>query len=304
MINAIARRLGLALFTLVFVSFLTFVLLRGTGDPVDSYLDVNRTPEQVAALTARLHLDRPIPVQYGIYVRNVLAGDFGDSIQYGGPALNALGAALGPTLQLMAAAMLLTLIVGLLGGLVAAVWRDRWPDAVISTLAGIGQSMPSFWLGILLIQVFALKLRWLPTSGSQELRHLVLPTLTLSAVLIPGFLLVTRTAILNVMNEQFVATARAKGLGRTRTLLTHVLPNALGPMISFIGIQLGTLMAGSILTETIFGWPGIGRLVIKGVFTRDVPVVIATVMLISVIIIGVNLLIDIVQTIIDPRIQG
>lgn len=304
MLTAIARRLGLALFTLVFVSFVTFVFLRGTGDPVDSYLDINRTPEQVAALTTKLHLDQPLAVQYFIYLRDVLRGDFGDSIQYGGPALDALGGALGPTMRLIAAAMLITLLAGLAGGLVTAVWRDKWPDALITLLAAIGQSMPSFWLGIVLIQVFALELRWLPTSGSGEFRHLVLPALTLSAVMVPGFLLITRTAVIDVLNEQFITTARAKGLSSTRTLFTHVLPNALGPMISFIGIQVGTLMAGSILTETIFGWPGIGRLMIKGVFTRDVPVVIAAVMLVSVIIIIVNLAVDMLQMLIDPRIES
>lgn len=304
MLTAIARRLCLALFTLVFVSFVTFVLLRGSGDPVDSYLDINRTPEQVAALTIKLHLDKPVVMQYLIYLRDLLSGDFGNSIQYGGPAIDALSEALGPTLRLISAAMFITLVVGLIGGLVTAVWRDKWPDTLITAVAGIGQSMPSFWLGIVLIQIFALKLRWLPTSGSGDLKHLVLPTLTLSAVLVPGFLLVTRTAVLDVLNEQFIMTARAKGLSSLRTLFTHVLPNALGPMISFIGIQIGTLMAGSILTETIFGWPGIGRLMIKGVFTRDIPVVIATVMLVSVIIIVVNLAIDIVQTVIDPRIES
>lgn len=304
MLFAVARRLGLALFTLLFVSFVTFVLLRGSGDPIDSYLDINRTPEQVAALTAKLHLDQSLGVQYLIYLRDLARGDFGESIQYGGPAIAALGDALGPTAKLIGAAMGLTLVAGISGGLLAAVWRERWPDAMVNALAGIGQSMPSFWLGILLIQLFALKLQWLPTSGSGELKHLVLPTLTLSAVLIPGFLLVTRTAVIEVMNEQFIATARAKGLSGLRTLLTHVLPNALGPMVSFIGIQIGTLMAGSVLTETIFGWPGIGRLMIKAVFTRDVPVVIATVMLVSAVIIVVNLAIDVLQAAIDPRIEG
>ncbi|HSW20632.1 MAG TPA: ABC transporter permease [Ramlibacter sp.] len=304
MLNAIARRLGLALFTLVFVSFVTFVFLRGTGDPVDSYLDVNRTPEQVAALTTKLHLDQPLVVQYFIYLRDVLSGDFGDSIQYGGPALDALSGALGPSSRLIAAAMFITLVAGLVGGLVTAVWRDRWPDTLITSIAGIGQSMPSFWLGIVLIQIFALELRWLPTSGSGDFRHLVLPALTLSAVLVPGFLLVTRTAVIEILSEQFITTARAKGLSSMRTLLTHVLPNALGPMISYVGIQIGALLAGSILTETIFGWPGIGRLMIKGVFTRDVPVVIAAVMLVSVIIIVVNLVIDLLQTVIDPRIES
>lgn len=303
MLNVVVRRLYLAPITLVFVSFVTFVILRSTGNPVDIYLDIHRTPEQVAALTQKLHLDEPIAIQYLIYLKNLLMGDFGDSLQIGGPAVDAVLESLMPTLQLVSAALGLAFVVGLIGGLVSAVWRDRWPDTLISAVASVGQSMPSFWLGIILIQIFALKLHWLPTSGNGGLKYLVLPALTLSAVLIPNLLLVTRTAVIEVMSEQFVDTARAKGLSELRVLLTHVLPNAMGPMISFVGIQIGQLMGGSILTETIFGWPGIGRMMIRGVFTRDVPIVITAVILVSLIIIVVNLLVDVLQTVADPRVE-
>ncbi|MBM6581191.1 ABC transporter permease [Microvirga sp. BT689] len=282
---------------------MTFIILRVTGNPVDIYLDINRTPEQVAALTERLHLDKPLLVQYLIYLRDLVQGDFGQSLQYGGPAIDAVITSIGPTLRLLSAALLLAVTLGTVAGLVAAVYRDRFPDAVLSALAVAGQSMPSFWLGILLIQLFALKMQWLPTSGSGGFKYLILPALTLSAVLLPNFMLVTRTAVLDLMNEQFVATARAKGLSRIRILLTHILPNAANPLLSFLGIQIGTLMGGSIITESIFGWPGIGRLMISAVSNRDAPVVLATVFLVSITIILANLVVDVLHSIIDPRIR-
>ncbi|MDB5560861.1 MAG: hypothetical protein JWN11_279, partial [Hyphomicrobiales bacterium] len=289
--------------TLLLVSFITFIVLRATGNPIDIYLDINRTPEQVAALTHRLHLDQPLLVQYFIYIGDLLRGDFGQSLQFGGPAIVPVLQGVGPTVQLMLCALGLALILGVIGGMAAAVYRDRVPDAVLSTIAVVGQSMPSFWLGILLIQLFALKLQWLPTSGSGQLRNLVLPSLTLAAFLMPNFLLVTRTAVLELVDEQFVATARAKGLSPLRILLTHIFPNALNPILSFLGIQVGTLIGGSVITESIFGWPGLGRLMISAVSNRDLPVVLAAVVLTSVAIIIANLIVDIVQSLVDPRIR-
>jgi len=163
--------------------------------------------------------------------------------------------------------------------------------------------MPSFWLGILLIEFFALQMHWLPTSGYGDLKHLILPAITLSAVLLPNFVLVTRTAILELVGEQFVVTGRAKGLSRTRVLLTHVLPNALNPVLSLLGIQIGTLMAGSIITETIYAWPGVGRLLLNSISHRDVPVVEAAVFFIATTIAIANLLVDVLQMLIDPRIR-
>ena len=303
MIAFITRRLVLAPLTLVLVSFVCFLVLRVTGNPVDIYLDINRTPEQVAALTERLHLDEPLVVQYLIYLRDVARGNFGDSLQYGGPALDAVLAAMGPTIQLLLVALSLAVLLGVIGGLVAAVTRDRLPDMALSSLAVTGQSMPSFWLGILLIQFFALKLQWLPTSGRGEWRHLVLPAITLATILLPNFLLVTRAAVIDLMNEQFVITARAKGLSRMRILLTHLFPNALNPLLSFLGIQIGTLMAGSIITESVFAWPGLGRLMVNAVFHRDAPVVLAAVFFVSLTIVIASLIVDILQMIVDPRIR-
>ena len=299
----ILRRLAFLPLTLLLVAFATFIVLRLTGNPVDIFLDINRTPEQVEALTQRLHLDQPLPVQFLIFLGDLLHGDFGESLQFSGSAAVVVWQRVGATLQLAGTALALAVVLGVLGGLVCAVWRDRAADAVISSIAIAGQSMPSFWLGLLLIEFFALQLRWLPTSGYGELKHLVLPAVTLATILLPNFVLITRTAILELMGEQFVVTGRSKGMSRPRVLVTHILPNAINPVLSFLGIQLGHLMAGSIITETIFAWPGVGRLLINSISHRDVPVVEAAVFFIATAIALANLLVDVLQMLIDPRIR-
>jgi peptide/nickel transport system permease protein/glutathione transport system permease protein len=299
----ILRRLAFLPLTLLLVAFATFIVLRLTGNPVDIFLDINRTPEQVEALTKRLHLDQPLPVQFLIFLGDLLHGDFGESLQFTGSAAVVVWERVGATLQLAGTALALAVVLGVLGGLVCAVWRDRAADAVISSIAIAGQSMPSFWLGLLLIEFFALQLRWLPTSGYGDLKHLVLPAVTLATILLPNFVLITRTAILELMGEQFVVTGRSKGMSRPRVLVTHILPNAINPVLSFLGIQLGHLMAGSIITETIFAWPGVGRLLINSISHRDVPVVEAAVFFIATAIALANLLVDVMQMLIDPRIR-
>jgi peptide/nickel transport system permease protein/glutathione transport system permease protein len=299
----ILRRLAFLPLTLLLVAFATFIVLRLTGNPVDIFLDINRTPEQVEALTKRLHLDQPLPVQFLIFLGDLLHGDFGESLQFTGSAAVVVWERVGATLQLAGTALGLAVVLGVLGGLVCAVWRDRAADAVISSIAIAGQSMPSFWLGLLLIEFFALQLRWLPTSGYGDLKHLVLPAVTLATILLPNFVLITRTAILELMGEQFVVTGRSKGMSRPRVLVTHILPNAINPVLSFLGIQLGHLMAGSIITETIFAWPGVGRLLINSISHRDVPVVEAAVFFIATAIALANLLVDVLQMLIDPRIR-
>jgi len=299
----ILRRLAFLPLTLLLVALATFVVLRLTGNPVDIFLDINRTQEQVDALTLRLHLDQPIPVQFLIFLRDLLHGDFGESLQFSGSATAVVWQRAGATMQLAGTALGLAVFLGVTGGIVCAVWRDRAVDAIISSIAVAGQSMPSFWLGMLLIEFFALQLHWLPTSGYGELRHLVLPAVTLATILLPNFVLITRTSILELMGEQFVVTGRSKGMSRGRVLFTHILPNAVNPVLSFLGIQLGTLMAGSIITETIYAWPGVGRLLINSIFHRDVPVVEAAIFFIATCIALANLAVDVLQMLIDPRIR-
>jgi len=303
MLSYIARRLLYVPLSMLIVISVAFVILRTTGNPIDIFLDPNHTPEQAAALSARLHLDEPIAIQFLIYLRDLLHGDFGQSLQFGGSAMQAVAERLGATAELLFAALLLSVTLGVLGGLVCALWRDKSVDMALTTVAIAAQSMPSFWLGILLIQVFAVNLHWLPTSGRGDLAHLALPAITLAAYVLPGFLLITRTSMLETMREQFVVTARAKGVPALRILLGHVFPNALNPILSFLGLQVGRLMAGSIVTETIFSWPGVGRLLIGSIFQRDVPVVLAGVIVISVCIVAANLIVDLLLSINDPRVR-
>lgn len=298
-----ARRLLTIPLTLFLVTFVAFIVLRITGDPVQIYLDINATPEQTQLLRQELRLDEPLLVQFGYFAADVLRGDFGQSLQFSRSALSVVLERLGPTLQLISISLAVATVVGLAGGLAAAIWKDRLPDFLLSGLAVVGQSMPSFWLGILLIQIFALNLQILPTSGMGGPEHLVLPAATLALFLLPNFILITRTAYLETVNELFVTTGRAKGASEWRVVILHVLPNAVNPVLSFLGLQMGRLMGGSIITETIFAWPGVGSLMVKSIFQRDVPIVIAAVFVISVAIVLANLIVDVLQSLIDPRIR-
>ena len=288
---------------LILVIAFVFVVLRLTGDPVAIYLGLDATPEQEAVLRAELHLDKPIVVQFGYFLLDLAQGDFGTSIQFKRPAMQVVSERLGATLQLLALGLVLAIGLGVLGGVASAVWKDRVPDFVISVLAVTGQSMPSFWLGILLIQLFALDLQWLPTSGQGGWEHLVLPTVTLATFLVPNFILVTRVSVLETMREPFVVTARARGAGPARALWLHVLPNAINPVVSLVGLQLGRLMGGAVITEAVFAWPGVGRLMVSAIFQRDVPIVIAAVFIVAITIVLANLMVDLLQAAIDPRIR-
>lgn len=303
MTRYILRRLLSIPLTLLLVGFVAFVVLRVTGDPVEIFLDINATAEQREVLTARLHLDEPLPVQFALFLGDVVRGDFGVSLQFGTPAMPVVLERLGVTVELASVALALAFLVGVGAGIVAAIRKDRPVDFAISSLAVAGQSMPSFWLGILLIQLFALRLHWLPTSGTGGLAHLVLPAATLATFLLPNFVLITRAAVLETVNELYVTTARAKGAGEITVVLHHVLPNAINPVLSFLGLQMGRLMGGSIITEAIFAWPGVGSLMIKSIFQRDVPIVLAAIFVMSIAIVLANLVVDLLQSAVDPRIR-
>lgn len=303
MFRFIARRLLLMPLSILIVMLVVFVVLRITGDPVEIYLGIESTPEQEAVLIEKLHLDEPLPMQFMIFLSDAVQGDFGESLQYGEPAMKIVVSRLWPTIQLLIMGLSVALVGGVLLGITCAVWKDRLSDFLISSFAIAGQSMPSFWLGILLIQFFALDMKLLPTSGIGDFSHLILPSITLSMFLMPNFIMITRTSFLEIVNEQFVVTARSKGVSKKGILFIHVLPNAINPVVSFLGLQVGRLFGGSIITETIFAWPGVGRLMIGSIFQRDVPIVIAAVFIVCVTIIVSNLIVDIVQSMIDPRIR-
>lgn len=303
MLRFIVRRIALLPLTFAFLALVVFLTLRLTADPVSLFLDINGTPEQAAELRRAMNLDRPLPVQFALFLVDIIKGDFGRSMVFSEPALPLVLQRVVPTLELVAASMLVAVGVGFMLGLYCAARRDGIADFVVSSLAIVGQSMPSFWLGILLIQLFALYLGWLPTSGYGEWDNLVLPALTLAAFQFPNFVLVTRTSILDVLGEQFVTTARSKGIGERLVLFRHVVPNAIAPILTLLGLQLGVLIGGSIITETVFAWPGVGRLIISSIFQRDIPVVMAGVFVMSAAIMLCNLAVDVALSVIDPRIR-
>jgi len=257
----------------------------------------------VQELNRRLGLREPLHVQYTIFLRDVFRGDFGQSFQYRAPALRVVLERLPATVDLTVAAMLLTVGGGVAIGVVAAVRARTRYDYAGTVLAVLGQSLPNFWLGIMLILLFGVTLRWLPTSGFQGWRHLVLPALTLAAYPTALVARLTRSSLMEILTQDYVRTGRAKGLAEGVVVLRHALRNATIPVLTVIGLQIGTLLGGAVITESVFAWPGIGKLVVDAIFFRDFPVVQTVLILSASIFVGINLLVDLAYTVIDPRIR-
>ncbi|MCL4487124.1 MAG: ABC transporter permease [Chloroflexi bacterium] len=285
------------------VTFVIFVLIRMSGDPVALYLPMQASPEARAALRQELGLDKPILIQYGEFVGNMLQGNFGQSLWYQKPAMDVVASYVLPTLELMVTAFVLAATLGILLGLFCAYARDSVFDHLCVTLAVLGQAMPSFWLGIMLILFFAVDLHWLPSSGQGGLANLVLPVITLIMYLLPSTLLLVRSTATELYTEEFLHVARAKGLSERAILWKHILKNALNPAVSSLGLQMGSLVGGAIVTETVFAWPGLGRLSVQSIMNRDMTVIQATVVVLAVWVILSNLIADIVNTSLDPRLR-
>ena len=299
----VVRRLLQAPLSLLLVSVVVFVILNVTGDPVTLYLGTEATPQRVAELRAQLGLDRSLFVQYLRFLAGVVRGEFGRSLRFDRPATQVVAAYAGPTVKLGAAGLALALLAGFALGAAAALRHGGWVDQAISGVSVLGLSMPSFWLGLMLIVLFAVRLHWLPTSGLEGPWHYLLPAVTLATFLAPQITLLVRTSLLEVSREMYVTTARAKGLPEANILMRHVMRNALPPIIAFVGLQLGTLLGGAVVTETVFAWPGLGRLTIDSIGQRDIPVVEAAVVLLALGIVVSNFAADLVSALVDPRIR-
>lgn len=299
----VVRRLLQAPLSLLLVSLVVFVILNVTGDPVTVYLGTEATPQRVAELRAQLGLDRSLPVQYLRFLAGVVRGEFGRSLRFDRPATQVVAGYVGPTVKLGAAGLALALLAGFALGAAAALRRGGWLDHAIGGVSILGLSMPSFWLGLMLIVLFAVRLHWLPTSGLEGPWHYLLPAVTLATFLAPQITLVVRTSLLEVSREIYVTTARAKGLPEANILMRHVMRNALPPIIAFVGLQLGTLLGGAVVTETVFAWPGLGRLTIDAIGQRDIPVVEAAVVLLALGIVMSNFAADLASALVDPRIR-
>lgn len=298
------RRVGQAALTLAGMSVLVFVILRVLpGDPAKMLLPEGAPQSAVDELNRQLGLKEPLHVQYAIFVRSVFRGDFGHSFQYRTPALTVVRERVPATLQLTFCAMVLTVVSGVTIGIVAAVRRGTRYDYVGTILAVLGQSLPNFWLGIMLVLLFGVTLRWLPTSGFQNWTYLVLPSITLAAYPTALVARLTRSSMLEILNRDYIRTGRAKGLGERAVVLRHALRNATIPVLTVIGLQIGTLLGGAVITESVFAWPGMGKLVVDAIYFRDFPVVQTVLILSATIFVVINLLVDALYTVVDPRIR-
>jgi len=273
------------------------------GDPAQSMLGESAAQADVDALRERLGLDRPLAVQYGSFLSGLIKGDLGTSLRTGAPVTTQIAERVPATFELAVAAMIVAIGVAIPLGVIAAVWRGTIIDHTAMSLALAGISIPNFWLGPLLAIIFAVELGWLPVSGRGGIEHLVLPAISLGAALAAILARMTRATILEELREPYVQAARARGASRVRAVIGHAFRNSLIPIVTVAGLQFGAVLTGAIITETIFSWPGIGRLLIQSIGFRDYPMVQGCILLIAVTYVGVNLLTDVLYGALDPRIR-
>lgn len=303
MIAFLARRLLQGVVTVCGVAVLVFGLLHLSGDPALVMSSPDATPAQIRQLRESMGLDRPIPVQFGLYALRLAEGDLGTSMRFNRPVAGLLADRLPNTVELTLAAMLLGVGVAVPAGIAAAVNRGGRLDRLVMAGALAGQAVPIFWLGLVLVRVFAVDLKLLPVYGQGGLSHLVLPAVTLATIVIGRLARLVRSCMLDVLGRDHIRTARAKGLAELRVLVVHGLRNAAMPIITLIGLQFGQLLGGAVVTETIFAWPGIGSLVVEAVFNRDFPTVQGITLVVSAIFVAVNLLVDALYVALDPRLR-
>jgi peptide/nickel transport system permease protein len=310
------RAIGSRLLALVPVLFglcvLSFVLLALVpGDPVTAMLGMEADPTAIATLRAKYALDQPLPLRFAAWFGHVLIGDLGRSIQTGRPVTTTVLTALVPTLQLGLAALFVSLCIAIPAGIIAAARRNSAADMAASVAALTGLSLPSFWLGILLILALSIRVPLLPSSGYvpiltnplDAMRHLILPALTLGVAMAAATMRMTRAAMLDVLSMDYIRTARAKGLSRHRVVWRHALRNALLPVVTLVGLQLGQLLGGVVVTESVFAWPGIGKLTVDAIFARDYPVVQGAILVTATLFVLINLGTDLLYAVLDPRLR-
>lgn len=304
----VGRRLIQILVTLFGVSFLTFLLTYiAPGDPAEVMLTECGnvpTPELLAQTRAELGLDKPFLVQYGDWLGNVLHLDLGMSYSKKVPVADKLLECMGPSIELAAAAFVLMLVISVPAGILAALYQDRWPDYLIRGATFFGVSIPSFWLGLILLSVFGVTLRWVPVAGgSDDWRSLILPAVTLAFSMSAKYTRQVRTAVLDELGQDYVLGARMRGLSERTILFRHILPNAMLPLITLLGLSVGSLLGGTAVVEVIFGWPGMGNLAVSAITAHDYPLVQAYVLFVALIYMVINLLVDLSYHHLDPRLK-
>jgi peptide/nickel transport system permease protein len=298
------RRLALGLLVVWGAVSIIFLIVRIVpGDPASLMLGPSASPEQIAALRERLGLDAPLLEQYVAYLGNALRLDFGDSLRQGIPASQAVASRLGPTVTLAATALVITLVVGLPLGILAARWNGSFADRSVRVLSLAAQSLPAFWVGLILLLVFARQLKVLPSIGAASPTHYLLPSITLALPLIGTIVLLVRGGLLDVFDEPYLQTARSKGVGDRAVVVRHALPNTLIPVVTVVGLMVADLLGGLVIVETVFAWPGMGRLTVDAIHDRDYPVVQACVAFIAIVYVITNLGVDLLYGRLDPRVR-
>jgi len=304
LISYIIRRLAQVVLVMLAVSLLVFaMLLIAPGDPASVLAGEDATQEDIEAIKAKFGLDQPVHVRYGIWLGRVLKGDLGRSIVTRRPVSEEIFSRLPLTAELAAAALIIAIAGGMLVGIVSAVYQYSMLDHITMIISLLGVSTPSFWLGLMLIFFFAVRLRWFPIGGGGSLSALILPALSLGISSAANIARMTRSSLLEVIRQDYVRTARAKGLSERTVLMRHTLKNAMIPIVTVIGLRFGYLLGGAVITETVFARPGLGRLLVDGIRARDFPAVQGTIMLLSASFVIVNLLVDVTYAYLDPRIH-
>ncbi len=299
----IVKRLGYAVLSLLLLSLTIFLFVRLTGDPSVLLVEPGASKEDLAAVRVQLGLDRPIWVQYGHFMSSLARGDLGHSFYYRTPVLELYLSRLPHSLLLAAAAMVFSLLVGIPSGILAAVRVNQWWDSAGKIFALLGLSLPSFWVGLVMILFFSVYLGWLPSSGSGTALHVVMPAFALGWYFAAAHMRLTRSAMLEVLGSEYVKLARLKGLPEALVIAKHAFKNALIPVLTLAGINLVVMVNVAVVVETVFAWPGVGRLLYEGISFRDFPVVQATVLIGGAMIVIVNFFVDVLYAVIDPRIR-
>jgi peptide/nickel transport system permease protein len=299
----VVSRLIIAVFVAITVSVIGFSLLRLSGDLAQQLAGDDAKPEQIVEVAKRYGLDQPLYVQYVEWAKNALSGDLGRSLFTNEAVSELIGQRIGVTIQLAFMAIVLAIVIAIPLGILAAVRANTWLDRMALSLAVFGQAIPNFWLGLVLIVIFGVTLRWLPITGSDSLAHFILPTVTLAFTVLPSFMRLTRSGMLDVLEADYIRTARAKGLSASSVIFKHALRNAILPVVSLIAVSLGFLLGGSVIVESIFALNGIGFLAFQSIVRADFPVVQAIIIFISICYIVLTFLSDVINAWLDPRIR-
>jgi peptide/nickel transport system permease protein len=296
------RRLYHSFIVILGITLIIFIITHMIGDPVSLLLSPEATQSDRDELQRQLGLDRPLPVQYMVFLKDAVQGNFGISFRHQRPALELVLQHLPATLELTLAAMVLSILISIPLGILASIKPGSFLDRAGMTFALFGQSAPVFWIGIMFILLFGVKLQWFPISGRGGIENLIMPAMTLALFSTAAQTRLTRSSLLDVLDKDFIRTARSKGLHEFKVILKHGLKNALIPIITIVALQFGMMLSGAVITETIFAWPGVGRLAVNAIYNRDYPVIQAAVFVTSFFFIFINLLVDIIYSKIDPRI--